>query len=96
MKCPTCGRSPPKTNDQRKKFHALCGEIGKHIGLTPGKVKESIKEDFYGIDEWKIGNKWYRGVKPSEQSDRAEYSALIEYTLQWAAENCGLILDIQE
>ena len=49
-KCPTCGREKPKTNEQRNKFHAMCTEIGNHIGLTAGKVKEAIKEDFFGID----------------------------------------------
>ena len=96
MKCPTCGREKPKTHEQRNKFHALCREIGLHIGETPGKVKEAIKADYFGLDEYKIGNKWYRAVKPSEQAERAEYSDLISYTLQWAAENLGLVLDMGE
>lgn len=69
----------------------MCGEIGKHIGLTPGKVKEAIKADFFGLDEYKVGNKWYRAVKPSEQADRDEYSGLIDYTRIWAAENCDFV-----
>lgn len=93
MKCPTCGRDQAKTHDQRKKFHVMCRDIGLHIGETPGKVKEAIKADFFGMDEYKIGNKWYRAVKPSEQAEREEYSQLIEFTYQWAAENCELILD---
>lgn len=92
-KCPTCGREKPKTNEQRNKFHAMCTEIGNHIGLTAGKVKEAIKEDFFGIDEWKVGNKWYRGVRPSELAQRAEYAALIDFTYQWAAENCDYTFD---
>jgi len=91
MKCPACGREKPKTHDQRKKFHVMCFELGNHVGLTGGKVKEAIKYDFYGIDEYKIGDKWYRAVKPSEQSGMAEYSALIEYTHQWASENCDYV-----
>ena len=95
-KCPTCGREKPKTNSQRNQFHRLCRVIGNHIGLTPGKVKEAIKEDFYGLDEYKIGNKWYRAVKPSEQSEREEYAELITFTYQWAAENCELVLDVEQ
>jgi hypothetical protein len=94
-KCPTCGREKPKTSEQRNKFHKLCRTIGEHIGLTPGKVKEAIKADFFGLDEWQIAGKWYRGVRPSEQAERDEYSQLIEFTLQWASENCGLVLDME-
>lgn len=91
MKCPTCGREKPKSHIQRNKFHAMCSELGKFIGLTAGKVKEAIKYDFYGIDEYKVGNTWYRAVKPSEQSGMAEYAELITFTEQWAAENVGYV-----
>lgn len=93
MKCPACGREQPKTNDQRNKFHAMCRDLGNHIGLTPGKVKEAIKLDYFGVDEYKIGNKWYKAVRPSEQAQRAEYSDLINFTIQWAAENCGYVFE---
>lgn len=73
----------------------MCRELGLHIGLTPGKVKESVKEDFYGMEEWKIGDRWYRGVKPSEQSERDEYSQLIDHLIQFAAENCEYVFDVE-
>jgi len=92
-KCPTCGRERPKTNEQRNKFHAMCRELGKFIGETPGKIKAAIKEDFFGIEEYKIGNKWYRNVRPSEQAEREEYAELITYTQQWAAENVGYVFE---
>ena len=90
--CPTCGRAQSKTHEQRKLFHSLCRDIGLEIGETPGKIKEAIKADFFGMDEFKIGDKWYRAVKPSESADRDEYSQLIEFTNQWAAENLGITL----
>ena len=90
--CPTCGRKLDKSHEQRKLFHALCRDIGLHIGLTPGKVKEAIKADFFGLDEFRIGGKWYRAIRPSETADRDEYSQLIDYALQWAAENCDMVL----
>ena len=90
-KCPTCGREKPKTDDQRRKFHAMCRDLGLFIGLTPGKVKEAIKSDYFGLDEYKVGDKWYRAVKPSEQAGRAEYADLISFTYQWAAENCDYV-----
>jgi hypothetical protein len=75
-----------KTPEQRKLFHAICSDIGLEIGLTPGQVKAAIKEDFYGMDEFFVGNRRYRGVQSSEDSDRDEYSRLIDYAYQWAAE----------
>ena len=93
-KCPTCGKERPKSNEQRNQFHRLCKIIGDHIGETPGKVKEAIKADYFGIDEFKIGDKWYRAVRPSEQAAMAEYSDLISFTYIWAADNLGLVLDM--
>ena len=90
-RCPTCGREKPKTNAQRNTFHRMCRELGNHIGLTAGKVKEAVKEDFFGIEEWKIGSKWYRGVRPSELAEREEYSQLIDHLIQFAAENCDYV-----
>jgi hypothetical protein len=87
--CPTCRRpiTHDKTHEQRKKFHAICREISNQIGLTPGQVKAAIKQDQFGIDEFKMGNKWYRTVKSSEDTDRVEYSELIEAAYRWGAEN---------
>ena len=86
MICPTCGREEAKSHDQRKLFHALCFKIGTKLGMEPGMVKEAIKTDFFGIDEFRIGNKWYRRVKSSEDAGKTEYSALIDYAYRWAAE----------
>ena len=85
--CPTCGKAHKKTDAQRNLFHKMCRVIGLHLGLTAGKVKEAIKIDFFGIDEWKVGDKWYRSVKPSESADRGEYSELIDYVPVWCSEN---------
>ncbi len=65
----------------------------KTPGLTPGQVKAAIKEDFYGTDEFFVGNRKYRGVQSSEESDREEYSRLIDFAYQWAAEREVLIRD---
>lgn len=87
--CPTCRRpfTLNKTTEQRNTFHQMCRDIGKEIGLTPGQVKAAIKQDHFGIDEFKMGSKWYRTVKSSEDADRIEYSELIEAAYRWAAEN---------
>ena len=66
---------------------ALGRDIGREIGLTPGQVKAAVKQEYFGIDEFKMGDKWYRMVKSSEEADRIEYSELIESAYRWAAEN---------
>ena len=87
--CPTCKRPfrLDKTAEQRNKFHAICRDIGNELGLTPGQVKAAIKQEHFGLDEFKFGDKWYRAVKSSEDTDRIEYSELIEAAYRWAAEN---------
>lgn len=79
-------RVKDKTAEQRGKFHALCAKVGKEIGLTPGQVKAAVKQEYFGLDEFKFGDKWYRAVKSSEDADRGEYSGLIDHLYQWAAE----------
>lgn len=94
--CPTCRRPLTfgKTHDQRKRFHAICADIGKEIGLTPGQVKEAVKQTYFGLDEFKVKDKWYRIVKSSEEADRMEYSALIDAAIQWGAEAGVVIPDV--
>lgn len=93
MKCPTCQREKPKSNVQRRKFHAMCHDIGKFAGETPGKIKEAIKQDYFGMENYMIGTKWYKAVRPSESAQMAEYADLITYTLQWAAENLNYVIE---
>lgn len=95
MKCPTCQReiTHPKTHEQRKKFHKLCRLIGKEIGLTPGQVKYAVKVDHFGIDMFTLHGKTYAFVQSSEDTDRIEYSELVEAAYRWAAENGILIPD---
>ena len=92
-RCRLCGQKAQKTDIQRNKFHAMCRELSKHIGETPGKIKEAIKTDFFGVDEYKLGSKWYRVIRPSESAKRDEYSELIDYTFIWAADNLGYVFN---
>jgi len=96
--CPTCHRPflLNKTHEQRKKFHAICRDAGLALGLTPGQVKAAVKQDYFGIDEFKVRDKWYRMVKSSEDTDRIEYSSLIDAAYQWAAENGIAIPDYEQ
>lgn len=82
-----------KTHDQRKLFHAICGDIALELGLTPGQVKEMIKQDYYGFEKIRVGRRVYKFVQSSEESDREEYSRLIDYAYIWAAERGILIQD---
>ena len=88
-KCPTCLRpiEYPKTVAQRNKFHALCREIGNMTGNTIAEIKTAVKTYHYGIDEFRVKDKWYRGLRSTEDDGRIEYSELIESAYRWAAEN---------
>ncbi len=82
-----------KSHAQRKLFHKLCTEAGKELGYTMGQIKEMVKEEHFGREEILAPNgKLYLVVQSSEESDRIDYSALIETLLRWAAEN-GVPLD---
>lgn len=77
-----------KTHEQRKLFHALCAEVGKELGYSPGQVKEMVKEDYFGRDEIVTpSGKRYSVVKSSEDADRMEYSELIDHLIMWSAQN---------
>lgn len=88
-RCPTCLRpiDYPKTIAQRNKFHAICRQIGNQLGNTPAEIKTAIKTYHYGMDEFKVGDKWYRGLRSTEDDGKIEYSELIEVAYRWAAEN---------
>lgn len=84
-----------KSHDQRKLFHALCAEAGRSLGYRPGQVKAMVKEEYYGLDQITTkSGKTYTVTQSSEDSDRLEYSELIECLLQWSAEN-GVLLDVR-
>ena len=75
-----------KTSAQRKLFHAVCADIAPLVGLTPGGTKLKVKASFYGVDIKGEDGVYYALVPASEESDREEYSRLIDHAYQWAAE----------
>ena len=75
-----------KTTNQRRLFHAICAEVALELGNTPGEVKMAIKEDFYGVDMIKVGEKVYRSVQSTEEEDGPGYGRLIDFAYIWAAE----------
>jgi len=82
-----------KTHEQRKLFHAVCADIAPLMGLTPGGVKLKVKAKFYGVDIKGEDGVYYALVPSSEESDREEYSRLIDSAYQWAAEGGHFIPD---
>ncbi len=88
-RCPTCLRpfEYPKTVAQRNQFHAICRQIGKELGNTPAEIKMAIKLEHFGIDEFRVGQKWYRGIKSSEDAGKIEYGELIDCAVRFAAEH---------
>ena len=84
-----------KTHDQRKTWHVLVGELGTALGYTPREMKEVIKREYYGIDVVTLPRgARYEIVQSSEDEDRAGYARLIDFTLQFAAEQ-GIHLEIK-
>jgi hypothetical protein len=77
-------------------FHGLCRQIGLELGLTPGQVKHAVKEDYFGFEDFTVNGKRYRVIQSSEDTDRVEYSALVEAAYRWAAENGVCIPDKDE
>ena len=75
-----------KTAEQRKLFHAICAEIAPRVGYTPGGVKLRVKASFYGVEIQNEDGVYYSILPSSEDSDREEYSRLIDHAYQWAAE----------
>ena len=75
-----------KTSAQRKLFHAVCADIAPLVGLTPSGTKLKVKASFYGVDIKGEDGVYYALVPSSEESDREEYSRLIDHAYQWAAE----------
>lgn len=80
-----------KTPAQRKLFHAVCADIAPHWGLPPASVKMKVKALFYGVELKGLDGVYYALVPSSEDSDKEEYSRLIDYAYQLAAES-GLYL----
>ena len=85
-------RRKEKTPAQRGKWHCLCREFGRHIGLSLEECKDMIKQIVLGTktitrkngDELEI-------VQSSEREDRIGYSELIEHTFRIAAEEGYLL-----
>ena len=75
-----------KTDSQRRLFHAIVSEGAPQMGLTPGEAKQAVKEAFYGVEIKVIMGRRYTIVQSSEDSDRPEYSGLIDFAYQWFAE----------
>lgn len=72
----------PKSDRQRRLFHAAAADLGKVLGSWPGDVKRDIKRIYFGDDyeEWS-----------TEDLDHEEYGELIECLYSTAA-NLGIFL----
>ena len=82
-----------KTGGQRRLFHAVCSDIALELGNTPAQIKHAIKVDFYGEDVYIVNGVRYVDVQSSEDSDREEYSRLLDHSYLWAAEREIVIPD---
>lgn len=75
-----------KSPAQRALFHAVCGDLAPLLGLAPAETKQLIKEQFYGVETKVVLGVPRRFTQASEDSDREEYSRLIDFAYQLGAE----------
>jgi hypothetical protein len=75
-----------KSHEQRKLWHAVIGDLAPHLSLTPAQCKLLVKARFWGVEVKGEGDFYYALVPASEDADREEYSRLIDFTYQLAAE----------
>lgn len=83
----------PIAGVQRRRFHAICGDIAPLVGLTPGQVKLRVKADFYGMALVWENALYVEVIQSSEDSESDEYSRLTDHALQWAAERGVFVPD---
>lgn len=76
-----------KTAAQRALFHAVMADLAPQFALTPAETKQPIKQQFYGIEKRTVLGVERTFVQSSEESDREEYSRLIDFAYQFSAEN---------
>lgn len=64
----------PKSDRQRRLFHAVCNDLGMQLGYFPGEMKTEVKRKYFG-DDWEQFS--------TEDLDHEHYGHLIEcaYTL---------------
>ena len=82
-----------KTHEQRKLFHAVCSDLAPHFALSPGGMKLKVKASFYGVEIRDEDGVYYAVVPSSEDSDREEYSRLIDHAYQMGAEQGVVVQD---
>jgi hypothetical protein len=82
-----------KSDAQRKLWHAVIGDLAVAMHMTPAACKLRIKAGFWGVEVKGEGDFYYALVPSSEEAEREEYSRLIDYTYQYAAENGIIIQD---
>lgn len=85
-----------KTPEQRALWHAVIGDLAPKMGLTPAQTKLRVKAAFWGVEVQGEGDFYYALVPSSEDADREEYSRLIEFTYQYAAEAGIVLVDRRE
>jgi len=68
---------------QNKYFHAVCKDMGDHLGYTAQEMKKIITRNCCPVYE----NNGTKFVKGTSDLDTTEFSEMIRTMQQWAAEN---------
>ena len=72
--------------DQNKKFHAMCRELGDHVGMTLNEVKQEALIEFHGEKFVTLGKQERRVPRgKSSNLSTVDFSALIGIVDRWSA-----------
>ena len=109
-KCPTCGRSPKRSNESNRRYWLLINQIsdevliddendagGRSIKYSAEIWHEYMKARFLGIEEVRLPNgQIYKRVKSSSECDTGEFSKYMESVESWAAKRGVYLEDIHD
>jgi hypothetical protein len=84
---------PNKTSQQRGYWHAMLAELSEAVGVPAEKLKLTVKVGVLGLSEHEDARgRIYLAIPSSERQTRETYAKLIDFTLQMAADEFGVVL----
>ncbi len=107
-KCPSCGRSPKRSNEANRRYWTLLNQIadellidsdndGTKVRYTADTWHEYFKGRFLGVEELPLPNgQIYKRVRSSAECETSEFAKYMESVESWAAKRGVYLDDIHE